>query len=156
MDQGFQSTLPHREWPPWYDWARTDCLFQSTLPHREWLGFYKIWYNFRYFNPHSHTGSDPNSKAIVVDSSISIHTPTQGVTTFRKQIHVKISISIHTPTQGVTEKLCDVRKCKGISIHTPTQGVTSFLKASSVSMLYFNPHSHTGSDAIFLTSRHDG
>ena len=34
------------------------------------------------FNPHSHAGSDSGYTVSQVDTSISIHTPTQGVTEF--------------------------------------------------------------------------
>ena len=55
------------------------------------------------FNPHSHAGSDGT---VVIDSDtvlISIHTPTQGVTTIDyEKLQKMADISIHTPTQGVT------------------------------------------------------
>ncbi len=77
---------------------------------------------------------------------ISIHTPTQGVT---KSIIRYISpclISIHTPTQGVTENVATEDDVRTISIHTPTQGVTLDWVTGRRDTLYFNPHSHAGSD----------
>ena len=63
-------------------------------------------------------------------------------------------ISIHTPTQGVTFsenlKLFE----SGISIHTPTQGVTCSEIRKLKPHLYFNPHSHAGSDvAVAIKSQ---
>ena len=78
--------------------------------------------------------------------------PTQGVTTVKRHSALNLFVSIHTPTQGVTTRLylnsgtssfnphthagCDNRIRKTIdfyyvSIHTPTQGVTflNWLKA---------------------------
>ena len=59
----------------------------------------------------------------------------------------KNGISIHTPTQGVTLSGMAQSHCGEISIHTPTQGVTRTLPPSKSSFyVYFNPHSHAGSD----------
>ena len=56
------------------------------------------------------------------------------------------SISIHTPTNGVTLYLnIFVRFCQ-ISIHTPTKGVTLTSWSAAERLVYFNPHSHEGSD----------
>ena len=55
-------------------------------------------------------------------------------------------ISIHTPTQGVTCRLLSARFELYISIHTPTQGVTLHSFECNCNHLYFNPHSHAGSD----------
>ncbi len=79
-------------------------------------------------------------------SYVSIHTPTQGVTScglcycilkcFNPHTHagcdtIKIlrkwilRVSIHTPTQGVTPSTIEDEYPYGVSIHTPTQGVTA-------------------------------
>ena len=102
---------------------------------------------------------------------ISIHTPTQGVTTkqpvetekrlnFNPHSHagsdnpsnspynILGNISIHTPTQGVTIFLWQIIFVCIISIHTPTQGVTQLARPSATAVRNFNPHSHAGSDAI--------
>ncbi len=57
-------------------------------------------------------------------AEISIHTPTQGVTSVRQKKFYTIDISIHTPTQGVT--------------------VLGFVRLQHSHD--FNPHSHAGSD----------
>ena len=55
----FQSTLPRREWHKFIYLSTMDLQFQSTLPRREWLA---------------------EIAKIEKLSTISIHTPTQGVT----------------------------------------------------------------------------
>ena len=101
-----------------------------------------------YFNPHSHEGSDQllhNKDRLL---KISIHTPTKGVTTPYTVFNILIKISIHTPTKGVTNVYPGSRKYSYISIHTPTKGVTRLSLSDILHRLYFNPHSHEGSDAF--------
>ena len=56
--------------------------------------------------------------------SISIHTPTKGVTDQQEYINSFADISIHTPTKGVTVNIYALYDSDIISIHTPTKGVT--------------------------------
>ena len=87
------------------------------------------------FNPHSHEGSDVKLFSGIVDSDISIHTPTRGATNF--------------PAPRI--------KSQYISIHTPTRGATSGCLIIKARYPYFNPHSHEGSDCrlCFFTCRQD-
>ena len=84
------------------------------------------------------------------DYSISIHTPTRGVTgvellkktvssNFNPHSHkgsdidslkllADTVISIHTPTRGVTKWAINELGLMEISIHTPTRGVTRYLQ----------------------------
>ena len=101
--------------------------------------------------------------------TISIHTPTRGVTGIKHGGAVELNgISIHTPTRGVTDSFAAVDGGKDISIHTPTRGVTNNTGHISVHLFIsihtptrgvtareidfvtrfenFNPHSHKGSD----------
>ncbi len=120
-----------------------------------------------------HTPTQGVTKCIPVvtwSDSISIHTPTQGVTQFVYETSILKPISIHTPTQGVTVLLFQHHHQLDISIHTPTQGVTysSFFLPDKImsfqstlprrewriiywnkkeAIVYFNPHSHAGSDS---------
>ena len=71
----------------------------------------------------------------------------------RRGIHFKIfkrrQISIHTPTKGATIQRRNATVAGVvISIHTPTKGATKSLKRSVVQTIYFNPHSHEGSDTV--------
>ena len=79
-----------------------------------------------YFNPHSHEGSDCFCFFQCFNFRISIHTPTKGVTLQTHVHRLRFRISIHTPTKGVTVCPSDISTCK----------------------VYFNPHSHEGSDRV--------
>ena len=100
--------------------------------------------------------------------SISIHTPTKGVTSAWHKRQGDTVISIHTPTKGVTfqilktvysacyfnphshegsdDNLIELQNTIIISIHTPTKGVTYIDRAELAKTKNFNPHSHEGSD----------
>ena len=76
------------------------------------------------FNPHTHAGCDeinPGTHDII---DVSIHTPTQGVTSVYRGGDFCNNVSIHTPTQGVTSPIWGDGSQLLVSIHTPTQGVT--------------------------------
>ena len=95
---------------------------------------------------------------VPVYKSISIHTPTKGVTRRPARIYkvichfnphshegsditkqkekIKYTISIHTPTKGVTKEILKNERKTCISIHTPTKGVTAIL--SNLGLLFFN------------------
>ena len=76
------------------------------------------------FNPHTHAGCDFDAGDRKSKRHVSIHTPTQGVTTQS------------TIMDGMTD----------VSIHTPTQGVTFCLIIIEVLLTGFNPHTHAGCD----------
>ena len=59
-------------------------IFQSTLPRGEWHRMGKRKSLFKYFNPHSHEGSDLWGTLQANNKNISIHTPTRGVTYLRR------------------------------------------------------------------------
>ena len=92
---------------------------------------------------------------------VSIHTPTQGVTTsimypaqasqFQSTHPRRVwpfctfamcseYVSIHTPTQGVTIPCPVWRGCIIVSIHTPTQGVTTILSIMPRLILFQSTH----------------
>ena len=80
--------------------------------------------------------------------TISIHTPTKGATVPHEIDSWYVGISIHTPTKGATEIFSILKRAIEISIHTPTKGATfdqTFVRDFSI---YFNPHSHKGSDGM--------
>ena len=103
----------------------------------------------KYFNPHSHEGSDEIYRTLREYKVISIHTPTKGVTGVMEIMVMLVMISIHTPTKGVTGFKSGLNELLGdfnphshegsdtmaeylavsaqISIHTPTKGVTTTL-----------------------------
>ena len=98
------------------------------------------------FNPHTHAGCDycKDNKCKII--SVSIHTPTQGVTTLAAVNSRNPRVSIHTPTQGVTIVYIGKLYHVPVSIHTPTQGVTQ-AEVWKVWHRSFNPHTHAGCDS---------
>ena len=77
----FQSTHPRRVWPTLNAVAVTDSMFQSTHPRRVWHQSEEIRYLVSGFNPHTHAGCDSRYLFNICWAWVSIHTPTQGVTT---------------------------------------------------------------------------
>ena len=102
-----------------------------------------------------------------METQVSIHTPTQGVTERPPNCYTSTTVSIHTPTQGVTTNFtknyilcrcfnphthagCDINRPPSklqhnVSIHTPTQGVT-VVRYCLWLVICFNPHTHAGCD----------
>ena len=133
--------------------ARYDLMykFQSTLPRRERQPPYRAFEPFLlHFNPHSHEGSDGSRNGLNTWFCISIHTPTKGATKSMWLTLPNGSISIHTPTKGATLYPGLLSSLKRISIHTPTKGATKHLFTCRRHVVYFNPHSHEGSDCRLL------
>ena len=122
--QRFQSTHPRRVWLWWCVMAHHVFEFQSTHPRRVWLYIQLCLWLWIRFNPHTHAGCDGASQTDSKCKTVSIHTPTQGVTLVFCPTEQIIDVSIHTPTQGVTSCSWLVFSLGFVSIHTPTQGVT--------------------------------
>ena len=78
------------------------------------------------FNPHSHAGSDVDLQAIVnMFDTISIHTPTQGVTSsLQKNQLLTQNFNPHSHAGSDFNAVEQLDFFTRISIHTPTQGVT--------------------------------
>ena len=102
----FQSTLPRREWLLESVLRIAFSLFQSTLPRREWLGLLKKKMHSWLFQSTLPRREWPDHR--------------------QRQMYIN-----------------------SISIHTPTKGVTSFSSTIASPNIYFNPHSHEGSDCLF-------
>ena len=77
-------------------------LFQSTHPRRVWHISQSYRLPCKRFNPHTHEGCDVFCQQHCSYLTVSIHTPTKGVTVTGGFIPFTISVSIHTPTKGVT------------------------------------------------------
>ena len=123
----FQSTLPRREW---LDTTMIYCTVNKISIHTPTQGvtspLYLMVQQNSDFNPHSHAGSDFNIVALSVDLCISIHTPTQGVTI----VH-SLCLDIDYWFQSTLPRR-EWRSCPW---------------KLSFRILYFNPHSHAGSDS---------
>ena len=126
------------------------------------------------FNPHTHEGCDNQQIQPFRTKSVSIHTPTKGVThscsviifilrRFNPHTHegcdaaylaVIPSINCFNPH---THEGCDVLQnaewaYNTVSIHTPTKGVTPFALPLQGVRLCFNPHTHEGCDKVFMSA----
>ncbi len=100
------------------------------------------------FNPHTHAGCDnPLPRLTRVHNRFNPHT--HAGCDYCKDNKCKIiSVSIHTPTQGVTSLQCFWFFHWHVSIHTPTQGVTFDTTSSPNLDFSFNPHTHAGCDGL--------
>ena len=99
------------------------------------------------FNPHSHTGSDPNLQARLYSGKYfnpHSHTGSDPPKRLRRQV---VKISIHTPTQGVTRTYPARRPHRrNFNPHSHTGSDRGCFYHGPDPLFYFNPHSHTGSD----------
>ena len=76
------------------------------------------------FNPHTHAGCDKGFTLQLFRRTVSIHTPTQGVTRIIWISIYLICFNPHTHA-GCDRRTCNIGNSKAaVSIHTPTQGVT--------------------------------
>ena len=164
----FQSTHPRRVWPLFLSYKIKVSLFQSTHPRRVWHSSKncmsiperfqsthprRVWpqrditaTSKNSFNPHTHAGCDYNLLFDCRNHTVSIHTPTQGVTQQqlrtmfclefqsthpRRVWHVRRGFSCYNRKFQSTHPRrvwpCSTfQTCEEVyvSIHTPTQGVT--------------------------------
>ena len=163
---GFQSTHPRRVWliERWRV-RRTLCFNPHThagCDHCLRANELIRWC----FNPHTHAGCDTVQRRLLCKDSVSIHTPTQGVTRRRKRNVGRYCFNPHTHA-GCDYRSLKIWGRKKVSIHTPTQGVTVAPNYAGVLMEFqsthprrvwplnrctigerggFNPHTHAGCD----------
>ena len=153
----FQSTHLHEVWLKSIPITNRQRLFQSTHLHEVWhirqpIGYDYVSFNphtymrcdfartvwFRVqtrFNPHTYMRCDPIYIHFPYSTypTVSIHTPTWGVTWTGTFVCSTSKVSIHTPTWGVTRIWKCGRNVLGVSIHTPTWGVTFIIVLDSAS-----------------------
>ena len=77
-------------------------LFQSTHPRRVWRLYSLASAWGLSFNQHTHEGCDWRWCGRWRHQTVSIHTPTKGVTGGCIRVVCRYGVSIHTPTKGVT------------------------------------------------------
>ena len=143
----FQSTHPRRVWPTFLGYALMRFLFQSTHPRRVWptnSSSPLVEAQFQSTHPRRVWQIRPVRDGPRL--SVSIHTPTKGVTDSRRVFTIDMAVSIHTPTKGVTHHGHEPERhgmfqsthprrvwlgrswlkplSYDVSIHTPTKGVT--------------------------------
>ena len=92
------------------------------------------------FNPHTHEGCDQVNCHRYQNCSVSIHTPTKGVTWCQPKYSKHCFVSIHTPTKGVTNASDPRLEGVTVSIHTPTKGVTNKFNERMWNMQFQSTH----------------
>ena len=165
----FQSTHPRRVWPPLSLKFFMRFTFQSTHPRRVWPWRIPIHLGAHGFNPHTHEGCDDRVYDVKNPRTVSIHTPTKGVT-FRFQYHQQHQNRFNPHTH----EGCDPREshrqllspcfnphthegCDNISCNTKNK--TSWFQSTHPRRVWlsatsstrcegcFNPHTHEGCDS---------
>ena len=145
----FQSTHPRRVWLSKPKWWSSDCKFQSTHPRRVWHGSGRVWGNHSGFNPHTHEGCDFAALVATaqMDDTVSIHTPTKGVTlNFARWYNSTQFQSTHP--RRVWHSNCTV--CFYQLMFQSTHPRRVWHLPDSCRELFldgFNPHTHEGCDA---------
>ncbi len=143
----FQSTLSYSEKPA-FGLVRV-LLYHVSIPtpYRERRAVKRLGMILQSFNPHPHTGSDPNSR-----SSTSKRWAFQSLLPYRERLiltirssrqcrfnphsrkesdfgfrwyHCLKGVSIHTPVKRVTEQRFPALHDTQVSIHTPVKRVTA-------------------------------
>ena len=163
----FQSTLPQGEWPGYWTINHLFSNFNphshkgSDVPYDLSIVFDGIsihtptrgvtispWIHNRTgrnFNPHSHKGSDVVVSKYNIRSVYFNPHSHKGSDTLMFFRLIKSAISIHTPTRGVTVELgSDLAEVQFQS--TLPQGEWQNHSCIGIFAIYFNPHSHKGSD----------
>ena len=106
------------------------------------------------FNPHTHAGCDKGFTLQLFRRTVSIHTPTQGVTPGRSIKSSMCRFQSTHPRRVWHSPLWYPRLSMPVSIHTPTQGVTN-ITIRTGSIHSFNPHTHAGCDNFDLIDMFD-
>ena len=98
----FQSTHLHEVWLGMESVPAVELMFQSTHLHEVWLNLVVKRLPPLCFNPHTYMRCDWRASAWRRAKTVSIHTPTWGVTWLDAIVIASTLVSIHTPTWGVT------------------------------------------------------
>ena len=105
-------------------WASSVFMFQSTHLHEVWHGQQAADAEYKRFNPHTYMRCDQSTICTNQHWTVSIHTPTWGVTLFTSYLLLSTmfqSTHLHEVWQTSTSNRARSRQ---VSIHTPTWGVT--------------------------------
>ena len=117
-------------------------LFQSTHLHEVWLEPSNGRYTSACFNPHTYMRCDQMASLYIPDLyGFNPHTYMR--CDFYENITLACeSVSIHTPTWGVTNSRSYSIGAGGVSIHTPTWGVTRARRSYWLSSMFQSTHLH--------------
>ena len=122
----FQSTLPRRERLLLRNNVHSDCIFQSTLPRRERRCIDRSTLHIKYFNPHSHEGSDRFCRNFFPCCTLNFNPHSHEGSDFCKMV-LSWSINYFNPHSH--------------------EGSDTINNCSVCCCVHFNPHSHEGSDS---------
>ena len=123
----FQSTHPRRVWRCIIIVRLTSTSFNPHT-HAGCDGVTAVYKDAAIgFNPHTHAGCDWCSGFTVNPDSVSIHTPTQGVTQHQYPLWLIVCCFNPHTHAGCDSDIIDLYGLYCVSIHTPTQGVTKLL-----------------------------
>ena len=141
----FQSTHPRRVWQKANDETAGDVWFQSTHPRRVWRFLARHCRTLSRFNPHTHAGCDIHSW--FYRSRFRCFNPHThaGCDSFWPVIYIQVKVSIHTPTQGVTTAIW-IRHYIGWFQSTHPRRVWLHEASWTRYFVRFNPHTHAGCD----------
>ena len=143
----FQSTHPRRVWPKKEKAAAKEAKFQSTHPRRVWLitGSYRSRTQ-RFQSTHPRRVW-PIIRAMMADKyKVSIHTPTQGVTSLKIWMEKSESFNPHTHAG------CDLMVWQKNPVmqfqSTHPRRVWLVILTRYKCSCCFNPHTHAGCDCL--------
>ena len=132
--------------------VNTYAGFQSTLPRGERPYIVNDLLQSKHFNPRSHEGSDIinfASNNLSTNFNPRSHEGSDIFSCIPGHYHVGFQSTL--PRGERREDLGTDAATVGISIHAPTRGATCPSRQCHRSTGHFNPRSHEGSDAVFLS-----
>ena len=102
------------------------------------------------FNPHTHEGCDSNLLSVQLGESVSIHTPTKGVTLLIRYSTKRIqSFNPHTHEGCDLNLLIFLQSSSSFNPHTH-EGCDKTCCTHISSLSSFNPHTHEGCDFLYI------
>ena len=107
--------------------------------------------NWKSFNPHTYMRCDHWCYACFPVRSVSIHTPTWGVTRSFYYDYERTFVSIHTPTWGVTFVNLFTPACLSVFQSTHLHEVWLFAVIPKAITDSFNPHTYMRCDCMWST-----
>ena len=145
----FQSTHPRRVWLWKEGYERCWLRFQSTHPRRVWPHRGHTASSAVCFNPHTHAGCDGSERYKEIEALVSIHTPTQGVTSGK--VHPTTGHQFQSTHPRRVWHWCFCFPLCGIFLFQSTHPRRVWLRfrhCLKESLTCFNPHTHAGCDSL--------
>ena len=144
----FQSTHPRRVWLLSHIKGNDFSSFQSTHPRRVWHKWNTLPIAAQCFNPHTHAGCDPIYTHTYHPNTVSIHTPTQGVTL--QQLVFVLPFGFNPHTHAGCDLWLVANCCVIVRFNPHTHAGCDFHNANGKRFRQrFNPHTHAGCDMFY-------